>query len=257
MKFRFALLSLVLLAFWPALPAGAEDAPPPVKGLFLLTDYPAVTVRPGTSSTINLRLRNYAMPPERFAMSIAGVPSGWTATLLGGGQPVAAAMVSTNDSTALQLRLDVPENAAMGTTQNLTVTAKGEATQIALPIAVSLAKDLPAKLSVKAQLPSLRGTAKSSFEYQLDVKNDSGRNLVVSLVGAGAAEFRNELHRAVRQPGALLDPDRGGPVQDRQVQGPAAGHDQRQAAIRSPSRSRPRMPRPTPSWRWKSPASRS
>jgi uncharacterized membrane protein len=180
----------LLLAVASAVPAGAQpEAPPPVKGLFLLTDYPAVTVRPGTSSTINLRLRNYAVPPERFAISITGVPNGWTATLLGGGQPVAAAMVSTNDSTSLQLRLDVPENAAMGTTQNLTVTAKGEATQVTLPIAVSLAKDLPATLSVKAQLPSLRGTAKSSFEYQLDVKNDSGRNLVVALSAQAPQNF--------------------------------------------------------------------
>jgi uncharacterized membrane protein len=180
----------LLLAVASAVPAGAQqEAPPPVKGLFLLTDYPAVTVRPGTSSTISLRLRNYAMPPERFAISIAGVPSGWTATLLGGGQPVGAAMVSTNDSTSLQLRLDVPENAAMGTTQNLTVSAKGEVTQVTLPIAVSLAKDLPAKLSVKAQLPSLRGTAKSSFEYQLDVKNDSGRNLVVAFSAQAPQNF--------------------------------------------------------------------
>ncbi len=96
-----------------------------MKGLFLLTDYPAITVRPGTTTTINLRLRNYALPPERYALSVDGVPQGWTVTLLGGGQPVAAAMVATNDSTSLQLRLDVPENAAMGTTQNLTVTAKG------------------------------------------------------------------------------------------------------------------------------------
>ena len=190
MRLRTALLSLLLLAAASAVPAGAQqEAPPPVKGLFLLTDYPAVTVRPGTSSTINLRLRNYAMPPERFAISIAGVPSGWTATLLGGGQPVGAAMVSTNDSTSLQLRLDVPENAAMGTTQNLTVTAKGEAAQVTLPLAVSLAKDLPAKLSVKAQLPSLRGTAKSSFEYQLDVKNDSGRNLVVAFSAQAPQNF--------------------------------------------------------------------
>ena len=190
MRLLTAFLSLLLLAVASAVPAGAQqEAPPPVKGLFLLTDYPAVTVRPGTSSTISLRLRNYAMPPERFAISIAGVPSGWTATLLGGGQPVGAAMVSTNDSTSLQLRLDVPENAAMGTTQNLTVTAKGEATQVTLPIAVSLAKDLPAKLSVKAQLPSLRGTAKSSFEYQLDVKNDSGRNLVVAFSAQAPQNF--------------------------------------------------------------------
>jgi uncharacterized membrane protein len=190
MRLVTAFLSLLLLAVASAVPAGAQqEAPPPVKGLFLLTDYPAVTVRPGTSSTINLRLRNYAMPPERFAISIAGVPNGWTATLLGGGQPVAAAMVSTNDSTSLQLRLDVPENAPMGTTQNLTVSAKGEVTQVTLPIAVSLAKDLPAKLSIKAQLPSLRGTAKSSFEYQLDVKNDSGRNLVVAFSAQAPQNF--------------------------------------------------------------------
>jgi uncharacterized membrane protein len=170
------------------MPAGAEDTPPPVKGLFLLTDYPAVTVRPGTTSTINLRLRNYALPPERFEVAVTGVPTGWTVTLLGGGQPVAAAMVASNDSTTLQLRLDVPDNAPMGT-QNLTVSAKGQGTEVTLPLAVTLAKDLPAKLSIKAQLPSLRGTSKSTFEYQLDIKNDSGRNLVVAFAAQAPQNF--------------------------------------------------------------------
>jgi len=188
MRLRTALLSaLLMLALLPAVPAGAADEPP-VKGLFLLTDYPAVTVRPGTTSTINLRLRNYALPPERFALAVDGAPQGWTVSLLGGGQPVAAAMVATNDSTSLQLRLDVPENAPMGT-QNLTITAKGKDAEVTLPIAVSLAKDLPAKLSVKPQLPSLRGTSKSTFEYQLDVKNDSGRNLVVALAAQAPQNF--------------------------------------------------------------------
>jgi uncharacterized membrane protein len=190
MKLRTTLLSLLmLLALLPAVQARAEDAPPPVKGLFLLTDYPAVTVRPGTTSTINLRLRNYALPPERFDLSVSGAPPGWTVTMLGGGQPVAAAMVSTNDSTSLQLRVDVPENAMTGTSHSLTIAAKGASTQVSLPIAVALAKDLPAKLSIKAQLPSLRGTAKSSFEFQMDVKNDSGRNLVVSLGAQAPKNF--------------------------------------------------------------------
>ena len=188
MRLRTALLSVALFALAPALPAGAQDTPPPVKGLFLLTDYPAVTVRPGTTSTINLRLQNYALPPERLALSVTGVPQGWTVTLLGGGQPVAAAMAATNDSTSLQLRLDVPANAPMGT-QNLTVTAKGKDSEVTLPIAVTLAKDLPAKLTVEPQLPSLRGTSKSSFEYQLNVKNDSGRNLVVSFAAQAPQNF--------------------------------------------------------------------
>jgi uncharacterized membrane protein len=186
MRLCTALLSLVLLTLGIAGPATAQDKPPPIKGLFLLTDYPAVSVRPGSSSTINLRLRNYELPPERLALAVTGAPADWTVTLLGGGQPVAAVMAATNDSTSLQLRLDVPENAPTGT-QNLTVTAKGAATEVTLPLVVTLAKDLPAKLSVKPQLPSLRGTSKSTFEYQLDVKNDSGRNLVVSL-GAQAPQ---------------------------------------------------------------------
>ena len=183
---RTAVFSVCMLGLLPAAPANAQETPPPVKGMFLLTDYPALTVRPGSTTTVNLRLRNYALPPERFGFSVNGAPQGWTVTLLGGGQPAAAAMVATNDSTTLQLRLDVPENAAMGT-QNLTVVAKGATTELTLPIAVTLAKDLPAKLSIKAQLPSIRGNAKSNFEYQMEVKNDSGRNLVVAF-GAQAPQ---------------------------------------------------------------------
>ncbi len=73
-----------------------EAAPPGIKGFFLLSDYPAVTVRPGAATTINLRLQNYALPPERLTLKVDGVPTGWTAALLGGGQPVAAAMPLTN-----------------------------------------------------------------------------------------------------------------------------------------------------------------
>lgn len=189
MRLRSALLSLALLApavfSAPAISAAAEEAPP-VKGMFLLTDYPSTTVRPGSTTTINLRLRNYALPPERFNFTVNGAPQGWTATLLGGGQPASAAMVATNDSTTMQLRLDVPDNAKMGT-QDLTVTAKGPSTELTLPISITLAKDLPAKLTLKPQLPSIRGNAKSNFEYQLDIKNDSGRNLVVAL-GAQAPQ---------------------------------------------------------------------
>ena len=64
------------------------------------------------------------MPPERLALSVAGVPQGWTVTLMGGGQPVAAAMPATNASVSLELRLDVPKDAPVGTT-NLTINAKG------------------------------------------------------------------------------------------------------------------------------------
>jgi len=166
----------------------AEDAPKDVKGLYLMSDYPAVTLRPGETSTVSLRLQNYDLPPERLDLSVSGVPSGWTATLMGGGQPVAAAMPATNSSVTLELRLDVPKNAAEGT-QTLTVGASGNSTKVELPIAVTLAKDLPAKLTLTPQLPELRGTSRSSFEYQLAIKNDSGKKLMVSLAAQTPQNF--------------------------------------------------------------------
>jgi uncharacterized membrane protein len=168
--------------------AQADDAPKDVKGLYLMSDYPAVTLRPGETSTVTLRLHNYDLAPERLALSVSGVPSGWTATLMGGGQPVAAAMPATNTSVSLELRLDVPKNAAVGT-QTLTVTASGGSTKAELPIEVTLAKDLPAKLTLTPQLPELRGTSKSSFEYQLGIKNDSGKKLTVSLSAQAPQNF--------------------------------------------------------------------
>jgi uncharacterized membrane protein len=191
MRYRFiaslAVFFAILLAAFaaPIVPLAtaqdvSKDAPKDVMGLYLMSDYPAVTLRPGETSTINLKLQNYDLPPERLSLSVSSVPSGWTATLMGGGQPVAAAMPATNSNVALELRLDVPKNAAVGT-ETLTVTATGGSTTASLPIAVTLAKDLPAKLSLTPQLPDLRGNLKSSFEYQLAIKNDSGKKLTASL----------------------------------------------------------------------------
>jgi uncharacterized membrane protein len=168
--------------------AHAEEPKNDVKGLFLLTDYPAVTLRPGTTSTVNLRLQNYGLPPERLALSVGGVPSGWTVSMMGGGQPIAAALPATNSSVPLELRVEVPKDAPMGTT-NLTVDAQGASAKASLPVAVTLAKDLPAKLTLNPQLPELRGTSKSNFEFQLGIKNDSGKKVTVSLAAQAPQNF--------------------------------------------------------------------
>jgi uncharacterized repeat protein (TIGR01451 family) len=187
MKNRIFAAIVSLCAF--VAPAYAADAPNhDVKGLYLLSDYPAVAVQPGTTSTVNLKLHNYDIAPERMALSVNGVPKGWTATLLGGGQLIAAAMPATDDSVALDLRLDVPKGAEIGS-HTLTVSADGGATHISLPVQVTLAKELPAKLTLSSQLPDLRGSAHSTFEYTFTIKNDSGKKLLVSLAAEAPRNF--------------------------------------------------------------------
>jgi uncharacterized membrane protein len=191
-----ALAPLALILGLIAPLAHAADTPRDIKGLYLMTDYPAVTVRPGTTSNIPLRLQNYGLGPEQYQLTVTGVPSGWTATILGGGQPVAAAMPAPDSSVSLQLRLDVPPNASLSA-QTLTVKAEGQGDNHAtLPLAISLAKELPAKLTVTSQLPSLRGSPKSNFEYTLSIKNDSGRNLTASFAAQAPDNFETSFTEA-------------------------------------------------------------
>lgn len=194
MKTVAVMIALPALVMAGGVTAAVAADKPDVKGLYLLTDYPTVSVRPGTTSTISMRLQNYGLPPENFALSIDGAPAGWTATLLGGGQPVGAAMPATDQSVSLQLRLDVPADADISS-KTLTVKAEGQgsaegrANKVSLPITINLAKELPAKLALSPQLPALRGTPKSSFDYTVSVKNDSGRNLTVSLAATAPRNF--------------------------------------------------------------------
>jgi uncharacterized membrane protein len=69
------------------------------------------------------------------------------------------------------------------------VNAQGPTTNASLPVAVTLATDLPAKLALNPQLPELRGTSKSSFEFQLSIKNDSGKKVTVSLSAQAPQNF--------------------------------------------------------------------
>jgi uncharacterized membrane protein len=188
-----AAAAIVLAAFSPAAHA-AEDAPAGVKGIFLMADFPSVTIRPGAASTVSLKLQNYGLPPEMLDLSVQGEPAGWNVSLLGGGQPVAAAMPPTNGNVSLQLRIEVPANASGK--QTLTVNAKGKENNASLPIVVAFAKNLPAKLSLEPRLPNLRGTAKSSFEFTVAVKNDSGKNLLVSLAAQAPPNFETSFTEA-------------------------------------------------------------
>jgi uncharacterized repeat protein (TIGR01451 family) len=191
MRCLIALLALVATPLLTAVQVFAADPPaaPALKGLWLLTEYPSQAVRPGEVANVRFKLQNAGLAPEQLALSVSGTPNGWKADILGGGQPVAAAMPGTNESVSLQLRVDVPKDAKPGS-QTVTVRAKGVAQSIDLPLTLTIASETPAKLTIKTKLPSLMGTPKSSFDYTLSVSNDSGKDLTVALSAQAPANFQ-------------------------------------------------------------------
>jgi uncharacterized membrane protein len=169
--------------------ASSPGSAPVAKGLWLLTDYPSQTVRAGETTSIHFKLQNMGLPPEPLALSVSDVPAGWKIDIMGSGQPVAAAMPGMNDSVSLQLRVDVPKEAKPGS-QTVTVHAKGPNQSFDLPVTLTIGEISPAKLTIKSSLPALRGTPRSSFDYNLSVTNDSGKDLTVALSAQAPSNFQ-------------------------------------------------------------------
>jgi len=159
--------------------AGAADKPSGVTGLYLTTRYPALTVRAGETTTIDLSLRNFNLPPQQLALSVPQVASGWKATVLGGGQPIESAIVAPDSEEKLQLRLEPPSGTGPGSYSFL-VEAQGGGSTLKLPITVTIGQELPAKLKLTTNFPALRGTATTSFKFKVTVANDSGRDATIN-----------------------------------------------------------------------------
>jgi len=185
----FAVSFLVMLTAAAATNAtrAAEGSPGDSKGnsqgiigVFLTTRYPALTVRAGETTTIDLSVRNFKLAPQQLSLGVPQVASGWKATILGGGQPVGAVEVAPDTEERLQLRLEPPAGIGHGD-YRFTVEAKNAEYDKKLAITVTIGEEVPAKLKLTTNFPALRGTATTSFKYKVTVNNDSGRDATVNL----------------------------------------------------------------------------
>jgi len=167
----------------------AADQPQNLTGVFLTTRYPTSTVKAGETTTIDLAINNYKLPPQDLTLSVPEVAPGWKATVLGGGQPIGAVEIRPDSEESLQLRLEPPSGAGQGD-YHFTVEAKGGTQDLKLPITVTVGQEVPAKLKMTTNFPDLRGTATTAFKYRVTVTNDSGRNATVNLTADAPKNFQ-------------------------------------------------------------------
>ena len=185
-------LTLILAAALLCLraPAHAADAPPPdVKGLWLIADYPNIGARPGEEAHFNLSLVNYGLAPQLAELTLENLPQGWNAELRGGGRPVSAAFVDYNGKSNIELKVKVPADAKpQRYTFAVKATAAARTQEVAL--AVNVAAQSGAALTAEPKLPTLRGTPRSSFDFRINVKNDSADNMLVTLAAQAPRGFQ-------------------------------------------------------------------
>ena len=100
------------LALAGAALADASPAPNPVyRGLGLTTPFPNQTVRAGEPVTLTVTVKNYGLPPQVVNLSVVQRAAGWSVTFEGGGRPIGAVSVPTDQETTLTARLEPPSGA--------------------------------------------------------------------------------------------------------------------------------------------------
>jgi uncharacterized membrane protein len=179
---------MVPVALLVAASALAETPNPDIKGLWLTTPYPVVTLKGGEETKLPVSLVNYNEPPLRADLSLKTAPAGWTVELRGSNRKVGAAFIDVNDKVSFDLDVKIPADAKPGKYE-IALAATGGGNNLNLPITVEVVAPEAAQLKLEPKLPVLRGTAKSNFEFQVKVTNDSADDATLNLASAAPNGF--------------------------------------------------------------------
>lgn len=203
-----AILAAVMMGF-SAL--GLTQTAPP--GLSLYTAYPSRVVRSGDTVDVTVQVQNTGLATQNVQLSAVGVPDGWSANFLGGGLVVQAVSVQTDKTQNVTLKVELPEKTADGN-YSLTVMAKSESAQASLPLTFTVGQTSPTRISLTPNLPVLKGSPKSSFNYRLSVKNDSDEDLLVNFDSQLPDGFQITFKQAVGSQEITSLPVKAGQSQD-------------------------------------------
>jgi uncharacterized membrane protein len=156
--------------------AAADD------GLEVTTPFPAVAVAPGSKVTFDLTVTSTRS--GNAGLSLDGVPSGWAASLHGGGFVVDGVSVSPGKDATVRLDVTVPGDAA-ASTQTIRVNASQAGARDVLPIAIRVNEAAAGDITLTTTTPTLTGASDATFPFTLTLKNDTAQDVTVSVTATG------------------------------------------------------------------------
>jgi len=166
------LVAIIAAALAPA--ALAAD------GLTITTPYPAVAVSPGSKVSFDLSIKTTAA--ARVALSLSGAPSGWTATLQGGGFIVNAVQTDGKAASTATVDVTVPDNASGKATLVVTGTADGQTVTLPLELTVQASTG---DVTMDADIPSQKGASNATFTFNLTLANNTPQDVTFGVNATG------------------------------------------------------------------------
>lgn len=200
--------ALALASFFiSALAVAASPIPAAAQsGLSLTTPFPGVSVQPGATASFTVTID--AAEPTRADLSVSGAPSGWSATLRGGGYEVRSVLIDPSKPPDVTVDVAVPDDASEGD-QTITVVASGGGATARLALDLHVAAQAGGTVGLKADFPALQGTSDQSFDFTLQLSNDTPQPLTFSLQASGPSGWQVSAHPTSQATAASVTVDAG------------------------------------------------
>ncbi len=186
-KLLFTFAALTTLFLCAAQPVMAQDASPNNGAFTISTTYPSLVMAIGEDADFSIKL-NATSTASTVMLSMKDLPEGWEAVFRGGGKIIQAAYIEPGISTSVELKLTPPENLEPGT-YSFSVEASNNSQTKVLPLELTIKDKVPASMSFDVDLPTLKGTPKTTFRYSATLKNDGDEELSVNLIADAPKYF--------------------------------------------------------------------
>ncbi len=168
---------LAMLALGPiAAPAVADDF------LRVTTPYPAVVAAPGSKVSFSIDIETTLA--SRVDLEVTGVPTGWTASLRGGGFVVDAVLTTADAPTNVRLDVQVPSDASADTTR-ITVLATSDGSAVDLVLDIRVDAEAAGDVTLSTDFPILQGPSDTTFNFNLTLSNGTAEDLVFAANALG------------------------------------------------------------------------
>lgn len=168
----FLIITLVVIPVSAVTPMTATAAP----DFELAIEYPSISVEPGKTVSLLLRLVNRAKSGRQVDLAVTKSPTGWQSAIKdsGRGFGVRSIYVGPEETKSVNFEAVPPDEVKPG---NYSFTIKADSKDginETLDVSVSVVEKVVSGTKVVSQYPVLRGPTGSKFEFKVDLVNGTG-----------------------------------------------------------------------------------
>jgi uncharacterized membrane protein len=185
-----AVVAIGLAFSWPSTSYGEEKDDLPPRKISVAPEYPGIVVVEGKDVSIDLTVTNRGRENETIEITLSEVPRGWKAWLETYRYEITGVHVPSDDSKTITLKAEPDDDVGPGMYTMLIKgqTQDGELTSSSRLLITVKKKEEEKKskgLAVETSYPVLQGPTDATFEFSLEVDNESDKDTIFNLTAQG------------------------------------------------------------------------